>query len=376
MRLAAEGTIPRRDYVEVATALDADVVDSDFVLHDAGPGTRRVADRFGVLAGVLYEAAVHRRDAEHLVAWSDRGGIPAALLYKWTAGRRDLALVSVYMSQGKKAFLMRRLRAHSHLGAIIFWSTVQRDLAADRLGVPRRKLHTLLHPVDDRFWTPVERPREDMIMSVGWEARDYPTLTEAVRGLPVRVDLCVGTTCLSSGDTHGGLPPVGFDAFKKTLSYPIYERWMADVRAGNLPANVHLEEQLEPLALREKYARARFVVVPLHDVEFDAGVTAVTEAMAMGRAVVVTRSRAQVDVLRHGEQGLYVPPGDPAAMRDAIRFLLDHPEEAERMGRAGRALVEAKLTLDGQVVSIVELVRAAGEARAHRRLRRAATVGA
>ena len=37
------------------------------------------------------------------------------------------------------------------------------------------------------------------------------------------------------------------------------------------------------------YARARLVVVPLHDVDFDAGVTTITEAMAMGKAVVATQ---------------------------------------------------------------------------------------
>ena len=365
MQLAAEGKVPRRDYMEVARALDADVLDADHVLHHSSPMARRIAGRFGVLPAVLYEAAVHRRDADHLLAWSDRAGIPLALLFKLTGGRRDLALLSVYMSQGKKAFLMRRLRAASHLGAIIFWSTVQRDLAAERLGVPREKLHVVDHPVDDRFWAPLDRPREDMIMSVGWEARDFATLSEAARGLEVRVDLCVGTLCLWAADDDEPRPPA-FESFKKTLTYPLYESWMADVRAGNLPPNVHVEQQLDPLALRERYARCRFVVVPLHDVEFDAGVTVITEAMAMGRAVIVTKSRGQVDVLRHGEQGLYVPPNDVRAMRQAIRFLLDNPAEAERMGRAGRALVERDLTLDAKVELLVDIVRSTG---AHRRPR-------
>jgi glycosyltransferase involved in cell wall biosynthesis len=94
----------------------------------------------------------------------------------------------------------------------------------------------------------------------------------------------------------------------------------------------------------------------LHDVEFDAGVTAITEAMAMGKAVVVTRTRGQVDVIRDGESGLYVPPGDPVALRTAIRYLLDNPAEAERMGRAGRATVEAHHTLDRWVSAVAEVV--------------------
>jgi hypothetical protein len=41
-------------------------------------------------------------------------------------------------------------------------------------------------------------------------------------------------------------------------------------------------EQLRPLTLRELYDRALFVVVPLHDVDADCGVTTITESMAMG----------------------------------------------------------------------------------------------
>ena len=104
------------------------------------------------------------------------------------------------------------------------------------------------------------------------------------------------------------------------------------------------------------YARARFVVVPLHDVDFDAGVTTITEAMAMGKAVIATRTRGQVDVIRDGENGRYVPPGDVAALRAAIQDLLDRPDQADRMGKAGRALVESRHTLDRWVADVAAVV--------------------
>jgi glycosyltransferase involved in cell wall biosynthesis len=46
------------------------------------------------------------------------------------------------------------------------------------------------------------------------------------------------------------------------------------------------------------------------------------------------------------ETGLYVPPGDVAALRAAIRYLLDHPDEAARMGQAGRRLVQQHFNVD------------------------------
>jgi glycosyltransferase involved in cell wall biosynthesis len=77
----------------------------------------------------------------------------------------------------------------------------------------------------------------------------------------------------------------------------------------------------------------------------------------MGKAVITTRNRGQVDVLRDGVDGLYVPPKDPDALREAITHLLDNPAEAERLGAAGRAAVLERHTLDGYVERVAGIVR-------------------
>ena len=97
--------------------------------------------------------------------------------------------------------------------------------------------------------------------------------------------------------------------------------------------------QLGFVDLRQLYADARFVVMPLHDVEFQAGVTTILEAMAMGKAVVCSRTRGQTDVIIDGATGVYVPPGDAAALRAAIRGLLDDPDRADEIGARGRRYV-------------------------------------
>jgi len=46
------------------------------------------------------------------------------------------------------------------------------------------------------------------------------------------------------------------------------------------------------------------------------------------------------------ETGLYVPPGDVDALRAAIAYLLDRPQEARRMGAAGRMVVQQAMSVE------------------------------
>jgi glycosyltransferase involved in cell wall biosynthesis len=65
------------------------------------------------------------------------------------------------------------------------------------------------------------------------------------------------------------------------------------------------------------------------------------EAMAVGTPVVTTDVAGNTEIVRHGETGLVVPTGAPAALADAIVRLLRDRDEAGRLGRAGEAFIRA-----------------------------------
>lgn len=157
------------------------------------------------------------------------------------------------------------------------------------------------------------------------------------------------------------------------------------------PANVEVGSFEYP-ALRQLYSRAMMVVVPLNDIDFQAGVTIILEAMAMGKPVIATSTPDQSDVVLDrrrvvrgvpprpasllrplAEQlgvhlepnGFYVPPGDPVALRRAITYLLDHPDERARRGAAGRRAVEQLMTVDQFVRRLCGLVEQACAERAN-----------
>jgi glycosyltransferase involved in cell wall biosynthesis len=81
------------------------------------------------------------------------------------------------------------------------------------------------------------------------------------------------------------------------------------------------------------FERAAVVAVPSRREGY--GVVC-AEAMAHGKPVVASAVGGLLDLVRHGETGLLVPPGDTAALREALRWLLGDAELRTRMGAAAR----------------------------------------
>lgn len=213
------------------------------------------------------------------------------------------------------------------LHAIITWTSVQRRYAVERLGFPADRVFLVRHYVDELFYAPREGAN-DLICGVGAEMRDYPTLIEAMRG--------TGLECRIAAD-H--------------VRVPRRIRLVRDRRipVGDLavPPDARVTfGRRTTTELRDLYARARFVVVPLVPSDSDNGVTVILEAMSMGRAVVCSRTNGQVDVIQDGLTGLYVPVGDPHALREAITSLWNDPDRARAMGERARAYVEKHHTLE------------------------------
>ena len=68
------------------------------------------------------------------------------------------------------------------------------------------------------------------------------------------------------------------------------------------------------------------------------------EAGALGRPVVATDTRGARAVVEPGVTGLLVPVGDTGALTEALLRLLKAPDEAVRLGAAGRQRAAAKFT--------------------------------
>jgi len=70
------------------------------------------------------------------------------------------------------------------------------------------------------------------------------------------------------------------------------------------------------------------------------GVNVALEGMAAGRPVVASRLPALVEVIRDGETGFLIDPGDKIALARRTRKLLDDPKRCHEMGEAGKQRIE------------------------------------
>lgn len=81
------------------------------------------------------------------------------------------------------------------------------------------------------------------------------------------------------------------------------------------------------------------------------------EASAAGVPVVATAVGGTPEVIRDGQNGLLVPPGQPHALAQRIIELLQDPARAEQLGQTGKALMRAEFTFAAQAQAYLDLFR-------------------
>jgi glycosyltransferase involved in cell wall biosynthesis len=83
----------------------------------------------------------------------------------------------------------------------------------------------------------------------------------------------------------------------------------------------------------------------------------IIEAMAVGRPVIATAHGAPLEIVKDGENGLLVPPGDPQALSGAILRVLRDPEESARLCRAGREAASRQYGIEAHRKGIEKVYR-------------------
>ena len=210
----------------------------------------------------------------------------------------------------------------SHDRLLCLSEEIQRDLI-ERVRMPRQKVDLVGWAVDLDFYKIEESPAgPPLALSAGKTKRDYDTLAKAFSGLNCRLEIYCSAQSAPQMEPFSNIQ-VFYDTESPTES-----------------------TTLGFSQLLERYRDSLLVAIPLQATEVmgrTSGTTSLLEAMAMGRPVVMT-TNSFLDIEKEGV-GFFVEPSDIEGWREAVSYLVNHPDEAKEMGRRARRLCEDRFDL-------------------------------
>jgi glycosyltransferase involved in cell wall biosynthesis len=285
---------------------------------------------FGKNWAIALAACLQMQHYDVTLATGEDVGLNLALLMKLFRKHAPLILICHNIASRRRAFLLGKLRIGTAIKKFLCLSQAQVDMLTERYGIKQAQIEVIYWHVDHQFFQPqASESTKRQICSAGTASRDYATLLQAVQDLDVAVKVAASSTW-----------------FPQQLN----------ISLDAIPGHVEVRDYGTYHALRQLYADSLFVVVPLLNVDFSAGYSVILEAMAMGKAVIVSKIRQRDDFIVDGWNGFYVTPGNVVELRDRIDFLLQNPDEARRLGQNARKSIEERYTLE----HFVERVRNAG----------------
>lgn len=324
---AEEGLCPTPDFIALSKALKAKIISP---LHSASGKKVGHIGKTLELFSVAWAGFKARNNYDLIISDLDRVGLLLAFLFKLTFTRKHHIIIC-HGKIANKADLraIRWLGLQNQIDKFVCYGPNVAGRLAEGLK-SSDKVVTVRHSPDHHFWRPYNTRPERLIVSAGLFRRDYPTLIKAIEGLDVSLVIAADSPWVT-------------------------DKWTAE--GASLPPNVRVVKCTYS-ELRELYARALLIAIPLVNSGAQSGSLVIYEAMAMGKAVAATQTPGQsgLKLIREGETGHYIKPGDVEGWRSVINHLLLHPGEAERMGAEARCVIEKELNIDKYVSEILSVV--------------------
>jgi glycosyltransferase involved in cell wall biosynthesis len=275
----------------------------------------------GDFARVLASASAFNR-ADVVFSTVDTVGIPLALLGRLGRVRPPVVYAAIGLPERLaqlRGGVARRLFADAfgRLDTVIAYGWSEVDELRGWLDGRGPRVEFVAFGVDAKYFRPdPDAAIEHDVVSIGADPRrDFALLLEVARRRPDNSFLVV-----ASGENASQL--------------------------GALPANVRLEVNVPFGRIRECLLSARVVALPVVENSYSGATTTLLQGMACAKPVVVSRTGA---VARgyHVEDAMncrLLPPGDVDAFERGLLDVLDHPSQAEELGRRARETVERHLT--------------------------------
>jgi glycosyltransferase involved in cell wall biosynthesis len=304
---------PHLEFLALAAALNAQLVSYDDLSQLTAPWFAKLFKSKPIIGAAL-AGFLKRKEFDVIYATGEDLGLRLALLLKMTRWSGRIVMATHNIAHPKRKMLLRAIGPEI-FEKIICVCRSQCDACMDSCNFPQSKVMFTPNWIDTQFFSPIapDASTTPYVFSCGKEGRDYATLAKAAATSSIQFKVVAsGWMTLTSRE-------------KETQN----DGW---------PSNMTIFGRIPYTQLRMLYGQSQFVVVPLYEANYAAGVTGVVEAMAMGKAVIMTRSPGLADYF--GEGTLMVPPNCPEELARAIETLWASPKLCERMGRFNRKWAE------------------------------------
>ena len=320
------GEQPFAEFNVFAMRNDAEVIATDRAHGGAPTSLRR---------RIALSRLVLRRGGDHgtLLASGEDVGIPLALAALMRRVQTPIWIIlhGFLLESRKFALVAPVLRRARHVHFLCLSEALRRRLV-EMHGFDPDRCHNAGYGVDTAFFAPGPPAEDPLVLAAGSANRDYRTLIAAITGLDVPLRIAADS---------------------------LWRPRAVEIDPAGLPSSIDVGSAGDYLGLRALYARASFVVVPLHPARHASGYAVIAEAMAMGKAVITTQTEAPSDLVVEGETGFHTRPRDVQGLRDRIAALLDDPGRARAMGAAGALRMQREFSLDSYCSTIERLIEAA-----------------
>jgi glycosyltransferase involved in cell wall biosynthesis len=267
----------------------------------------------GDFAGVI--TALRRASrSDVILSTVDTVGIPLLFLLRLGVVRRPLVYVSIGLPERLARLRWPRLRGVYAAGLrrcarVVSYSQAEARILGD-LVAPASTVVFVPFGVDTDVFAPSSSAENGEVLAVGRDPyRDFALLRDvAVR----RPELNVRIVCSGAQARDLALAPS--------------------------PPNVTVETDLPLEAVRDRVGQASVIALPVRENSYSGATTTLLQAMAMGKACVVSLTEALAEGygLVDGENCRLVPPGDAFALEQAVTALISDKPARAALGRKAR----------------------------------------
>jgi glycosyltransferase involved in cell wall biosynthesis len=277
-------------------------------------------------------------DADVVFATTDTVGLPLVLLKRAGLLRTPLVYAAIGLPerlrrlQGRRTIRLYR-DALARTRTILAHAKSEADLLRDWLAPAAPPVVFLPFGVDVRAFRPENRAPEVDVVSIGADPRrDFSLL-------------------------------LSIAAQRPELAFRIVTTAEQARAFGSLSPNVSVETDVPLERVRDGLAAARVVALPVRANSYTGATTVLLQAMAIGKAVVVSRTDAIADgyELEDGVNCRLVEPGDAVAFERALLEMLGDVEAAASLGAQARATVEHDFSWERYTSRLWEILSGAWE---------------